>query len=505
MNLRLVLIFFTCLMCMVQVTFAATEKPNILVFLVDDMGVMDTSVPFLVDDNGKPKKYELNRIYRTPGMQRLADQGIRFSNFYAMSVCSPTRISILTGQTSARHHTTNWIRSEGKNSGKFGPPDWQWEGITPQHNVLPKYLQKAGYTTIHSGKAHFGPFKVYGEFPQNFGFDVNIAGCSYGQPGSYYGTENFGWKKRSRRAVPDLEEYHGKDIFLTDALTIEMNKQISKSVKAQKPFFAYMAHYAVHAPFNIDQRFIKNYSHNKKPFNAFCTLIEGMDKSLGDMLDHLEELGVAEDTLVLFLGDNGSDAPLGQQHAIACAAPLRGKKGAHYEGGMRVPFIAAWAKPNSENKFQKSLPIPQGVISSAQGAVHDLFPTILALTTDNAKEITSKLKLDGKNLAPVLTTHHAPKRDFKFLMHYPHEHRTNYFTVFIENNWKVIYHYRQFKGSHYELFDLKEDPFENNNLAEENKPKLKEMMQKLSNEMQTADAQYPLAQDGKSLLKPVVP
>ena len=105
-----------------------------------------------------------------------------------------------------------------------------------------------------------------------------------------------------------------------------------------------------------------------------------MDKSLGDMLDHFEQLGIAENTLVFFLGDNGSDAPLGHQHQVACAAPLRGKKGAHYEGGMRVPFIAGWAKPDAKNRFQQQLKIPAGGIQSQIAAVTDLFPTILEFT-----------------------------------------------------------------------------------------------------------------------------
>jgi arylsulfatase A-like enzyme len=102
------------------------------------------------------------------------------------------------------------------------------------------------------------------------------------------------------------------------------------------------------------------------------------------LLDHLDHLGVAENTLVLFLGDNGSDAPLGHQHEVACAAPLRGKKGAHYEGGMRLPFIAAWASPNPDNPHQRRLPIPAGAIQSQQAAVHDLFPTLPDLVTHHA-------------------------------------------------------------------------------------------------------------------------
>ena len=104
---------------------AVDRQPNVILFLVDDMGPMDTSVPFMTDDEGKPKRYPLNDYYRTPAMERLASQGIRFSTFYAMSVCSPTRTSILTGQNAARHRVTQWIRSEENNRGEYGPPEWR--------------------------------------------------------------------------------------------------------------------------------------------------------------------------------------------------------------------------------------------------------------------------------------------------------------------------------------------------------------------------------------------
>ncbi|MEO1528723.1 MAG: sulfatase-like hydrolase/transferase, partial [Planctomycetota bacterium] len=328
---------------------ADTSKPNVMVFLIDDMGVMDTSVPFLTDDSGKAKRYPLNEYYRTPSMERLAQQGIRFNQFYAMSVCSPTRISIMTGQNAARHRSTNWINPRTDNAGENGAPDWNWAGLRKGDVTLPGILRSADYTTIHVGKAHFGPDNHEGSEPLNLGFDINVGGASFGAPGSYYGEKNYGLgTKRAHHAVPHLDDYHGTDTFLSEALTIEAKKRVSQTVESGSPFYLYFAHYAVHAPFEADPRFAANYKDSGKPKNAqaFATLIEGMDKSLGDMLDHLEELGVAENTLVFFLGDNGSDAPLGHQHDVACAAPLRGKKGAHYEGGMRVPFVAAWAKPN---------------------------------------------------------------------------------------------------------------------------------------------------------------
>jgi arylsulfatase A-like enzyme len=163
-----------------------------------------------------------------------------------------------------------------------------------------------------------------------------------GQPGSYFGTDNFGndAEGRPKREVPGLELYHGQDIFLTEALTLEMNMAIEGAVRDRKPFFAYMSHYAAHAPFQTDPRFRDHYSNETQALAAYGTLIEGMDKSLGDLLDQLERLGIAENTLVFFVGDNGTDSPRGDELAISAAAPLREKRNA-LRRRMRVPFIAA--------------------------------------------------------------------------------------------------------------------------------------------------------------------
>jgi len=485
-------------------------RPNLVVFLVDDMGVMDTSVPFLTDAAGKPKRYPLNDYYRTPSMQRLASMGIRFNNFCAMSVCSPTRISIMTGQNAARHHATNWINPRHDNRGPQGPPDWNWQGLTSDSVTLPRLLKDAGYQTIHVGKGHFGPSGSDGAEPMNLGFDINVAGGSFGAPGSYYGEQKFGLEtKRDHHAVPHLESYHGTDTFLTEALTIEAKRRLTEAVETGDPFYLYMSHYAVHAPFDSDPRFASNYVDSGKPkeAQAFATLIEGMDKSLGDILDHLEELGVAENTLVFFLGDNGSDAPLGHQHAVACAAPLRGKKGAHYEGGMRVPFIAAWAKASAVNVFQQELPIPAGAIHSQLAAVYDLFPTIATIASVKPPE---SHPVDGTSLARLMTGRPDERRSEEFLMHYPHSpHRTDYFTSYRRGDWKVIYHYfpsEVSEGSHYQLYDLGEDPYESTNLASVRPNKLREMMSGLIKSLADHAALYPVSkQDVSTFLKPKGP
>jgi arylsulfatase A-like enzyme len=231
-----------------------------------------------------------------------------------------------------------------------------------------------------------------------------------------------------------------------------------------------------------------------------------MDKSLGDVLDHLDSLGVAENTLVFFLGDNGTDAPLGHQHAVACAAPLRGKKGSHYEGGVRVPFIAAWAKAAAENSFQKQLPIPAGVIQSQQAAVYDLFHTILNLT---AIQSPGGHVVDGAKLDTLLAGKPDASREDVFLMHYPHApHRTDYFTTYRHGGWKVIYHYFPSDvsgGSHYQLFHLAEDPFEQKNLAASQPEELRRLMQGLIAGLDRQQAVYPVAEDGRTPLKPKLP
>ena len=506
---------------------AAEERPNLVVFLIDDMGLMDTSVPFLTDAKGQPQRHPLNDYYRTPNMERLAAQGIRFSTFYAQSVCSPSRISILTGQSSARHRTTTWIRPQENNRGAFGPQDWRWTGLDRSSVTLPRLLQAAGYRTIHVGKGHFAPFDREGEDPRDLGFDVNIGGHGMGQPGSYYGEKNYGNRpdrdNDNTPGVPHLEEYHGTDTFLTEALTIEANQEIDSALAADEPFFLYFPHYAVHGPHQSDPRFAAHYvdSGKPKPAQAYATLIEGMDKSLGDVLDHINRIGQGERTLVIFLGDNGSDAPLGKVHGYASSAPLRGKKGTCYEGGTRVPFIAAWAAPDPGTEVQRQLPIAAGVIQQQMGTVMDLFPTLLEVA-----RVASPAghPVDGVNLKRQLAGQRDEQRPERFLSHFPHEHRSSYFTAYRDGDWKVIYRYLPPDQPHaggkavareraaeadepqerYELYDLAADPYETANLAAERPDRLRGMMEALLGRLEEEDALYPVDAAGDEI-RPVVP
>ena len=482
---RTVIMTMVAMACLTM-NLAAAERPNILVFLVDDMGVMDTSVPFLTDAEGQPVKHPLNEYYRTPSMERLAAQGVRFETFYANSVCSPSRATILTGQNSARHKITQWIKPDKRNP---GPDDWRWSGLDSRDVTLPRVLQQAGYQTIHIGKAHFGPNEHEGSDPCTLGFDVNVAGCAIGHPGSYLGSQNYGQGKS--HAVPHLEAYHGSDTFLTEALTLEAIKQVDAAVAAGKPFFLHMSHYAVHSPFTADERFIDHYTESEQlPRRSFGTLIEGMDKSLGDLLDHLQQIGQAEQTLVLFVGDNGSDAPIMgatkmDDHKWSSAAPLRGKKASCYEGGMRVPFIISWAMPLADNALQQKHPVASGSITiDSFATIEDIMPTLLAVAEVSAP---GDHKMDGINIMPALATANASTKRQSFLMHFPHGHRSSDFTSYREGRWKLI---RFYSEKRVELYDLEADPFERNDLASEDPARTATMEAAMQAQLDACGAQY---------------
>ncbi len=488
-------------------TSPVSGLPNIVIFLVDDMGVMDSSVPFLTLE-GKPHRYPLNEFYRTPHLERLAERGIRFSQFYAMSVCSPTRISLLTGQYAARHRTTNWIHPDRNNGGPRAPAQWKWQGLAASDVTLAQCLRQRGYRTIHVGKGHFGPRNSMGADPRNLGFDVNIAGASIGAPGSYYGKNRFGaGTRREANAVPDLEKYHDQDIYLTQALTREALAEVRRAVEQNRPFFLYLAHYAVHAPFEPDPRFIERYRQSGKSpqAQAFASMVEGIDRSLGDLVEALESLGVAENTLLFFLGDNGSDAPLGGAHEVASSAPLRGKKGSHYEGGVRVPMLVAWVRPMPEHPWQRRLPIAAGAVQQQVASVCDLFPTIVRLVD---APVPPHHVVDGFSLDRLLIGRPDPQKPQTFLMHYPHSpHRSDYWSSYREGRWKVIYHYfpdLTGVGRRYELYDLENDPFEQNDRSAQEPQVLRDMMCRMVDALDSCQALWPVDANGMPS-RPIIP
>ena len=206
-----------------QIQAADTDKrPNIILFMVDDMGWQDTSLPFWTE------KTHYNEAYETPNMERLAKQGVMFTQAYASSVSSPTRCSLFTGANAARHRVTNWTlqknTSTDRPDDKLTPPDWNVNGISQvggtSHTFVGtsfvQLLKNNGYHTIHCGKGHFGAIDTPGESPNHFGFDVNISGHAAGGLASYLGEENYGHTKdgkpTSLMSVPGLEKYWGTEL-----------------------------------------------------------------------------------------------------------------------------------------------------------------------------------------------------------------------------------------------------------------------------------------------------
>ena len=292
------------------------QRPNILLFLVDDMGWQDTSVSFWKE------KTVQNERYHTPNMERLASQGMMFTQAYASSVSSPSRVSLLTGMNASRHRVTNWTLEKNKQtdwkSDVIELPEWNVNGIcqvpgvprTYEVTSLAQLLKDNGYHTIHCGKAHWGAMDTPGESPYHLGFEVNIAGHAAGGLASYLGERNFGnrtdGKPSSLFAVPGLKEYWGKDVFATEALTLEAEKALDKAKALNQPFFLYMSHYAVHVPFDIDKRYYQKYVDKGLSRNeaAYAALIEGMDKSLGDLMNWLDENKLADNTIIIFIYDH---------------------------------------------------------------------------------------------------------------------------------------------------------------------------------------------------------
>ena len=471
---------------------SAADKPNIIFFLVDDMGWQETSVPFHTEVTA------LNRRYKTPNMERLAAEGLKFTQAYASAVCSPSRVSALTGMNAARHRVTNWTKEKNGSPdtpNKFvSPPAWNLNGVctnagierTMQVTPLPQLLREAGYRTIHCGKAHFGARNTPGENPLNLGFDVNIAGHAPGGPGSYWGEKNFSAAWRTKPPdhswdVPGLEAYHGKDVYLTEALTREAIKAVEKSVADKKPFYLYMAHYAIHAPWEKDDRFYQKYiDAGLKPFEAtLASMIEGMDKSLGDLMATVKRLGIDDNTIILFMSDNGSPSQCPQN------LPLRGHKLTPYEGGIREPMIVKWpgvTKP--------------GTVSRDPVVIEDYFPTILDMAGADWRGKTVQT-VDGESFVPLLKGAGKTPADRAFVWHFPHNYDQTPFSAIRVGSWKLIYHHADRR---IELFNLDADLSEKNNLAAKEPAKAKELAARLTQLLMERGALMPI---NKATGKPV--
>jgi arylsulfatase A-like enzyme len=457
------------------------SKPNIIFFLVDDMGWQETSVPFWTE------KTMLNERYKTPAMETLAAKGMKFTQAYACPLCSPTRVSLMTGMNSARHAVTNWtLRKNVSPDNKHKTleiPEWNVNGLSPVEGIehtyvsktLPMYLQEADYKTIHVGKAHWGAKTTPGENPLNLGFDVNIAGHCAGGPGSYWGAKNFSaeWRKGDTIwNVPGLEKYHGKDIFLTEALTIEAMVEMEKSVKSAKPFYLYMSHYAIHAPWEKDDRFYQKYiDSGLTEFEAtYASMIEGMDKSLGDIMGKVKELGIEKNTIIIFMSDNGSPSQCPQNY------PLRGHKISPYEGGIRDPMIVYLPGVTSA-----------GSVTNEPLIIEDFFPSILEMAG-----VKSPKKTDGLSFIPLLKGQNVDNSEREFYWHFPHNYDFEPYSVIRKGDWKLIYWYKDGKK---ELYNIPDDIGEKNDLSSVQPKIVNELSRRLGKYLKSVGAKSPVEKE----------
>lgn len=414
---------------------AFAKPPNIVFILIDDLGWMDVSC------------YG-SEYYETPQIDSLAQSGALFSDFYtAAPVCSPTRASILTGKYPARIGLTGIIPRV---------PPLQREELT-----IAERLKSAGYVTAMMGKWHLGG---PGYLPEDQGFDINIGGTHAGMPLDYFypGWEGENKVHSAKGSVP-ITGKEGE--YLTDRLTDEAVDFIRSS--KDKPFFLYLSHFAVHTPIQAKGEYVNKY---RKKSNIrytqrnpiYAAMIESVDDSVGKVLHALKEVGVDENTVVIFTSDNGGLSTWDDTNTPATNnAPLLGGKGYLYEGGIRAPLIVRW--PGVVNP---------GIKIDTPTISNDLFPTMIEMA---GFKPTSGEEIDGCGLTALLQGV-ALEREALY-WHYPHRDidAARPGGVIRRGDYKLI----EFYDDHsVELYNLKTDIEESVSLAE-TLPELTAELQKM--------------------------
>ncbi|MCP4192755.1 MAG: sulfatase [Planctomycetaceae bacterium] len=430
-------------------TRANSEKTNVVLILIDDLGWKDLGC------------YGSN-YYQTPNIDRLANEGMRFTDGYAAcNVCSPTRAAIMTGKYPARLLLTQWLPAGRWNPKTKKMREGRYISNLPLEEItVAEKLREAGYRTGFLGKWHLGTETYY--YPEHQGFDVNVAGRDYGAPGSYFYPFEGSWQipttgKKLYKKSP-LAGREGD--YLVDRLAEEAEKFIRDSRK--QPFFLMLSHYAVHAPLQGKPEKLDRYNQvaptQRQGPPHYAAMVESVDDSVGRVMKTLRDLDLENRTLVIFTSDNGGFAKATDN------SPLRANKGTNYEGGIRVPVIIKWpgkTKPTSVSS--------EPIIST------DFYPTILAVTGQKPEP---HQHVDGKNLVPLLTGTGPLERDTLY-WHYPHynRHPSSFPSGAIRaGRWKMIEDYETGQLS---LYDLNNDIAESKNLSQENPAKVTELYGKL--------------------------
>lgn len=460
---------------------ANAKPPNVVVFLVDDLGFMDIGA-------NNPDCF-----YETPNIDRLAKSGMRFTDGYAANpVCSPTRYSLMTGKYPTRVRATNFF--SGKRGGKFNPAPLNDE-MPLEEITIAEALKSKGYVTFFAGKWHLGGSEEF--YPQNQGFDINIGGHSRGGP--YTGKKYFAPFKNPQMEVESPDGEHLPARLARDTASfIESNKE--------QPFLAYLSFYSVHTPLIGRPDLVKKYKAKAAEINGpefadeeqifgdkprkvrilqkhavYAAMVEAMDEAVGTVLDQLEKSGVADHTIVVFTSDNGGLST--SEGSPTSNLPLRGGKGWVYEGGIREPWIIRYpgvTEPGSE--------------SGEPICSIDLFPTVAA-----AAGISVDHLVDGIDLTPALKGEELDRKSLYW--HYPHYSNQGGIPggAIREGNYKL---FERYEDGRVHLYDLEKDPGERNDLAEENPDLVKEMRSRLHEWYKEVDAQFLQEKDGKMPWRP---
>tara|TARA_Y100001934_G_scaffold94026_1_gene116093 strand:+ start:292 stop:1686 length:1395 start_codon:yes stop_codon:yes gene_type:complete len=404
------------------------KKPNLLFIMADDLGWMDLAC------QGNP-------LVETPNLDRLAKQGMRFTDAYAAApVCSPTRCAVLTGQAPARIGLTTHL------PGRFFPKDGrpQPAELVPQlngeHVTIAERMKEAGYASAFLGKWHVAPSSGKGGkvdhavSPSGQGFDINVGGTSYGGPPSFF----------SPYRNAELED-GPKGEYLPDRLVEETINFIDAN--KGKPWMAHLWFYTVHWPMQAPERLLRKYADRKGPGlndTRYGAMIEAMDLAIGRLLSVLEKKRNDKDTLVIFTSDNGGFA------GVSDCRPLRESKGHLYEGGIRVPLIVRW--PGE---------VPAGTLCREPVISMDFYPTFLQL----AGLKPAGKPIDGESLLPLIRQTGELRRKALYF-HFPNYawHMGNRLAGAVrQGRWKLI---RNYDDGSLELYDLGKDLGEKKNLAQ---------------------------------------
>lgn len=418
------------------------RKPNIVLIVADDMGRHQAGC------YGNP-------FYETPNIDRIAARGLKFTDGYAAApVCSPTRAGIMTGKYPARLHITDYIPGNPYPRAKLKTPEWQ-KSLPLDEKVIPEMLAEAGYVSGHFGKWHLSADKEYrpgrlGD-PDTRGFSDVLA---LDKPESEVAVK--------AGADPDCDAHHVREI--TDRAVAFIKKE------QEQPFFCYVAHSSIHQPVMEYTPRILKYANKPDACNemgnnpVIGAMMETLDKHVGRLLDTLEELKLTEDTLVIFVGDNGDY--FGREGL----KPFYGSKGDLYEGGVRVPFLMQWPGV-----------IPPGTECAEPVCAIDFLPTFAEMAGLQVNDP----EVDGVSLMRVMTQG-APLEREALYWHYPHYHSLGIAPSgsIRHGYYKLIEWYeKSIEGidtpGALELFDLEADPGERHNLADEMPDKARELYGKL--------------------------